>query len=299
MSNKVMKLDEAVRMNVKAGDLLFIGGAIHGTPSAAISEIVRQRINHLTVVAILSNTMPLIGEGLVDRLLTAYAMTDERRSYALRRAREKFSVTVEFKEYSHFDLAAALTAGHMGIPFMPTRSHLGSDMMKYNDNIRSIDCPFEGGRIGIVKAIVPDVGVIHVQRCDAEGNAQKWGTLGVDFEGINASKRVIITTEKIVDREVIQRDPNRTMIPGFRVSAVVEQPFGAYPSYLAGCYNEGLRGGGMEDETGWDKYVNNTIYGVKDWGEYLENLKKSNGADILEKIRIKNPKLSEPIVTGM
>ena len=143
MANKVMKLDEAVRINVKAGDLLFIGGAIHGTPSAAISEIVRQRINHLTVVAILSNTMPLIGEGLVDRLLTAYAMTDERRSYALRRAREKFNVTVEFKEYSHFDLAAALIAGHMGIPFMPTRSHLGSDMMKYNENIQSIDCPFE------------------------------------------------------------------------------------------------------------------------------------------------------------
>ena len=162
---------------------------------------------------------------------------------------------------------------------MPTRSHLGSDMMKYNEDIQSIDCPFSGGKIGIVKAIVPDVGVIHVQRCDAEGNAQKWGTLGVDFEGINASKRIIITTEKIVESNVIQRDPNRTMIPGFRVSAVVEQPFGAYPSYLAGCYNEGLRGGGMEDETGWDKYVNSTIYGVKDWDEYLENLKKTNGAD--------------------
>jgi glutaconate CoA-transferase subunit A len=300
MDGKVMNMKEAVSRNVKPGDLLFIGGAQHGTPSAAVAEIVRQKINHLTVISVLNNTTPLIGEGLVDKVLTGYSMTDEKRSYALKRARDKFNVKVEFKEYSHFGIALALFAGYMGIPFMPTKGHLGSDMMKYNDNIQSIDCPFTGDQIGVIRAVIPDVGIIHVQRCDAEGNAQRWGTLGVDFEGINASRKVIITTEKIVDSSIIQRDPNRTMIPGFRVNAVVEQPFGAYPTHLVGCYNDGLMNfGGMQGEEGWENYANNDIYGVKDWNEYLENLKKVNGDDFLDNIKIKDPILSEPIITGI
>jgi glutaconate CoA-transferase subunit A len=300
MSGKVMNMKEAVENNVKPGDLLFIGGAQHGTPSAAIAEIVRQKINHLTIISVLNNIMPLIGEGLVDKVLTGYSMTDEKRSYPLQRAREKFNVKVEFREYSHFGIALALFAGYMGIPFIPTKSHIGSDMMKYNDNIQSIECPFTGGQIGVIRAVVPDVGVLHVQRCDIEGNAQKWGTLGVDFEGINASRRVIITTEKIVDSNVIQRDSNRTIIPGFRVNTVVEQPFGAYPGHLVGCYNDGpVSFGGMQGEEGWENYINNEVYGVKDWNEYLENLKSVHGDDFLEKIKIKKPMLSEPIITGM
>ncbi|OGN89576.1 MAG: hypothetical protein A2158_02000 [Chloroflexi bacterium RBG_13_46_14] len=227
MCNKVMSMSEVVKRNVESGDILFIGGAQHGTPSAAVNEIVRQKIIHLTIISVLNNTSPLIVEGLVDKVLTGYSMTDERRSYPLQRAREKFNVNVEFEEYSHFGISLALFAGYMGIPFIPTKSHLGSDMMKYNDNIKSIESPFTGGQIGVIKAVVPDVGILHVQRCDAEGNAQKWGSLGVDFEGINASRKVIITTEKIVESDVIQRDPNRTIIAGFRVNAVIEQPFGA------------------------------------------------------------------------
>jgi len=300
MQNKVMNMGEAVERNVEPGDILFIGGAQHGTPSAAVNEIVRQKINRLTVISVLNNTSPLIGEGLVDKVLTGYSMTDERRSYPLQRAREKFNVNVEFKEYSHFGISLALFAGYMGIPFIPTKSHLGSDMMKYNDNIRSTQSPFTGDQIGVIKAVVPDVGILHVQRCDAEGNAQKWGSLGVDFEGINASRKVIITTEKIVENDVIQRDPNRTIIPGFRINAVVEQPFGAYPGHLVGCYNDGpVNFSGMQDEDGWERYVNADIYGVKDWNEYLDNLKKINGEDFLDKLRIKEPLLSEPIITGM
>lgn len=300
MTGKVMTMDEAVRKFVEPGDVLFLGGAIHGTPNAAIREIVRQRVNHLSIIFVLNNVTPLIGEGLVDNVLTAYSMTDEKRSYALKRAREKFGVKMEFKEYSHFGLALALFGGYMGVPFMPTRSHLGSDLMTYNDNISTVDCPFTGGKIGAVKAIVPDVGIIHVQRCDADGNAQRWGSMGVDFEGINASRKVIITTEKIVDSNVIQRDPNRTVIPGFRVSAVIEQPFGAYPSHLAGCYNAGSKGfGGMNDEKSWEEYLAKSVDGVKDWNEYLDNLKKEYGGDILENLRIKEPLLSDPIITGM
>ena len=299
MPGKVMTMKEAVSQNVKSGNLLFIGGAQHGSPNAAVYEILRQRIDHLTVVALLATFSTLVGEGLVDMLLTGYFQLDEKRSYALQRARAKGKFPV-VKEYSHFGIAQALYAGYMGVPFMPTRSQIGSDMPVYNENIKSITDPFGGGHVGAVKAIVPDVGILHVQRCDADGNAQRWGTLGVDHEGINASKRIIITTEKIVDGDVIRRDPNRTIIPGFRVNAVVEQPFGAYPVHLAGCYNDGPGGfGGAQDEATWEKNLQDTVYGVKDWNEYLENLKKVNGADFLEKIRIKNPAFSEPVITGI
>jgi len=182
---------------------------------------------------------------------------------------------------------------------MPTKSQIGSDMLKYNENIKSIESPFTGGQIGVVKAFVPDVGILHVQRCDAEGNAQKWGTLGVDLEGINASKKIIITTEKIVDSEVIQRDPNRTIVPGFRVSAVVEQPFGAYPVHLAGCYTDGPNIFGiMANEKAYDEYMKETIYGVKDWNQYLYNLKVKYGEDFFENLKIRNPAMSEPVITG-
>lgn len=299
MSSKLMTMREAISQNVKSGDLLFVGGAQHGSPNAAVHEIVRQKIGHLTVISLLANGPNLlIAEGLVDTVLTGYFQLDEKRSYQLRRAREagKFP---RFVEYSHFGIAQALYAGYMGVPFMPARSQIGSDMQKYNENIISIDDPFGSGKLGAIKAVVPDVGIIHVQRCDAEGNAQKWGTLGVDPEGINASKRVIITTEKIVDSSVVQRDPNRTIIPGFRVNAVVEQPFGAYPVHLAGCYNDGpMAFGMMGDEQAYNNYIQAAVWGVKDWNEYLDNLKKLNGPDYLEKLKIKNPSLSEPVVMG-
>jgi glutaconate CoA-transferase subunit A len=188
----------------------------------------------------------------------------------------------------------------MGVPFMPTKSQIGSDLQKYNENILSIDDPFGSGKLGAIKAIVPDVGIIHVQRCDTEGNAQKWGTLGVDPEGINASKRIIVTTEKIVPSDVVQRDPNRTIIPGFRVNAVVEQPFGAYPVHLAGCYNDGQNPFGMlGDEESYSNYMKAAVWNVKDWNEYLDNLKKENGPEFFERIKIRNPSLSEPVVTGI
>ena len=300
MSSKVTTMKEAISKNVKSGDLLFIGGAQHGSPNAAVHEIVRQKIDHLTVISLLANGPNLlIAEGLVDTVLTGYFQLDEKRSYQLQRARAagKFP---RFIEYSHFGIAQALYAGYMGVPFMPTRSQIGSDMPKYNENIKSISNPFGAGQVGAIKAVVPDVGILHVQRCDAEGNAQRWGTLGVDHEGINASKKIIITAEKIVAGDVIRRDPNRTIIPGFRVNAVVEQPFGAYPVHLAGCYNDGPNAFGMMgDEAAYNDYLHAAVWGVKDWNEYLDNLKKTNGADFLDKIKIKNPAMSEPVITGI
>lgn len=294
--NKLMTLKEAVSKYVKSGDTLFIAGAQHATPHAALHEIVRQKIDHLAIVSVLAQPALLIGEGLVDKMITGYAAQDYTGSYPLRKAKNMGRFPL-FEEYSHFGISLALFAGYMGIPFIPTRGHLGSDMPRYNQNIKSIDCPFTGGKVALIRALVPDVGIIHVQRADAEGNAQKWGSVGVDQEGINASRKVIVTAEKIVDADVIRRDPNRTIIPGFRVSAVVEQPWGAFPARLAGYYNSA--GGTIRtDEEGFEDYVKNFVYGVSDWNEYLEKVKTAKGRDYFDKLRLKKPVMSEPIITG-
>jgi glutaconate CoA-transferase, subunit A len=297
---KVMTIKEAVSHFVKPGNTLFLAGMQHGESSVAIHEIVRQKIDRLTLVSCLVTTSALlIGEGLIDKMVSAFFQQDEQRSYAIARAKAMGKKPV-FEEYSHFGISMALLAGQMGIPFIPTKSQVGSDMPKYNPNITTLQCPFSGEKVGAVKAIVPDVGIIHVQRCDAEGNAQKWGTMGVDVEGINASRKVIVTTEKIVDADVIKRDPNRTIIPCFRVSAVVEQPFGAHPMHLAGCYSGDMWGfyADIGRPEGYKKYLDELVYGVKDWDEYLKKRAGIKGDRYFEKLAITNPIESEPIITG-
>ena len=297
--NKVMTMHDAISKYVKGGDLVFIGGMQHGEPFAAVMEIIRQRIDHLNTVGCLVTSLSLlIGEGRVDKVFTGYYGQDWNRAYWLTRAKAMGRYP-EFVEYSHFGIAQALMAGHMGVSFLPIRSQSGSDMLKYNPNIKVIDDPFTGGKIGAVKAIVPDVGILHVQRCDAEGNAQRYGSLGVDAEGINASKTVIITTEKIVSSDVVRRDPNRTIIPGYRVSAVVEQAWGAHPIHLAGHYSGDWPGllAELGSEDGYDNFMNAYIYGTKDWNEFLELRKSVKGEGYFDRLRVETIE-SDPIYSG-
>lgn len=296
--SKVMTMKEAVSKFVKSGDILFVSGMQHGEPAAAIHEIVRQKIDHLKLVSALAATANLlVGEGLLDKMVTGYAPQDVR-AYSLAKAKAMNRLPV-FEEVSHFGLSMALMAGQMGVPFLPMKSQVGSDMLKYNKNITTTKCPFTGETIGAMRAINPDIGIIHVQRADADGNAQKWGTMGVDVEGINASRKIIVTTEKIVDSDVIRRDPNRTIIPGFRVSAVVEQPFGAHPMHLAGCYSGDMWGYYFDTgpKENYDTYVEKLVYGVKDWDEYLKKRSEMKPAGYFDNFQIK-PVKSEPIITG-
>ncbi len=299
--SKVMSMKDAISKTVKSGDLVFIGGMQHGEPSAAVHEILRQRIDHLTLTGALTvSTTLLIAEGRVDKVLTGYYAQDVNRSVMLSRAREAGKLP-RFVEYSHFGIAQALLAGQMGIPYIPVRSMVGSDMLKYNDNIKLIDDPFNPGqKTGAVRAINPDVGIIHVQRCDKDGNAQRYGTIGVDAEGVNASKTVIVTTEKIVESDVIRRDPNRTIIPGYRVAAVVEAPFGAYPMHLAGCYLDDRPRwmGSLSSEDGLALYLELLVYGCQDWNEYMEKQKELNdNPRYFEHLKIKQIP-SDPIYSG-
>ena len=297
--SKVMSMHEAISRNVKSGHLVFIGGMQHGEPFAATCEIIRQKIDHLQIVGCLVTSFSLmIGEGLVDKIYTGYFAQDIKRSYVLNRARELGKYPV-FVEYSHFGIAQALMAGQMGIGFIPIRSQSGSDLLKYNPNIKVIDDPFTGEKTGAVKAIVPDVGILHVQRCDTEGNAQRWGSLGVDAEGINASRTVIITTEKIVDSSVIRRDPNLTIIPGYRVSAVVEQPWGAHPMHLAGHYLGDWPAllAELGSDEGYANFMKSFVFGVKDWDGFLERRKSVKGEEYFNRLKIR-PVPSEPIYHG-
>lgn len=301
MSGKVMSMQEAISKFVKEGDTVFFAGAQHGEASAAIHEIARQRIGHLTTISVLTQVYNiLLYDGLVDRIKTGYFHQEEKTVYPLARARGLGKRPV-VEESSHFAICLALMAGQMNIPFIPTPILLGSDMMKYNSaNLSTVECPFTGQTLAAVKAVQPDVAILHCQRADAEGNAQKWGSLGVDAEGIGASKRVVVTTEEIVDSDVIRRHPNATIVPGFRVSAVVHQPWGAYPLHLAGCYNNDFRTFMMEmrGKESYEAYMQDFVHSVSNWDEYMEKMKQRKGADYFENLKIKNPLYSEPIVTG-
>jgi glutaconate CoA-transferase subunit A len=160
-------------------------------------------------------------------------------AYNFRRAVERDGLKVT--NMTNFTVALALQAGTMGVPFLPTRSALGADVAKNNEFFVQMDSPFseiDGTRAKLhaVRALNPDVTIVHVQRADSEGNAHCWGNLGVMVEAVRAAKRVIVVAEEIVEPEIISSDPNRTVIPGFLVNAVVECPYGAHPSPVQGYY---------------------------------------------------------------
>jgi glutaconate CoA-transferase subunit A len=168
-------------------------------------------------------------------------------AYNFRRAVEQGGLQVV--NMTNFTVALALQAAAMGVPFLPTRTALGSAVARDNDFFAEIDSPFGETQSGdsstrpgrpdklhAVRALTPDVAIVHLQRADREGNAHCWGNFGVMTEAVRAAKRVIVLAEKIVDAEVIASDPNRTAVPGFLVNAVVECRYGAHPSPVQGCY---------------------------------------------------------------
>ncbi|TMC57440.1 MAG: hypothetical protein E6J26_06360 [Chloroflexi bacterium] len=138
-------------------------------------------------------------------------------------------------DHSNFTISLALKAGAMGVPFIPTRSLLGTDLLHSNPSLRVIED--EGVRLVRVPAVNPDVTIVHVQRSDAEGNAHCWGNLGVSEEAALAARQVIVVAEEIVPPSVIRSDPNRVLVPALKVCAVVHEPGGAHPSPVQGHYN--------------------------------------------------------------
>ena len=259
-------------------------------PFAACHEIIRQQKRGLTLIGPISDILfdQLIGAGCIEKVVAAWVGNVMMGSaYNFRRAVEQDGLKVF--NMSNFTIALALQAGAMGVPFLPTKSALGSDTAKGNHFFYQIFSPFAPKEsLWAVRALNPDVTIVHVQRADAEGNAHCWGNFGVMIEGVRAAKRVILTAEEVVDAEVIASDPNRTVIPGFLVNAVVECPFGAHPSPVQGYYsrdNDFFREYHEQTKTKAenDVWLERWVYGVSDRREYLDQV----GADRIDALSVK------------
>ncbi len=292
-TDKLMSLTDAIDKFVQDGASVAMCTCYESLiPFAAGHEIIRQKKKDLTLICPISDILfdQIIGAGCVSRIRAAWVGNVITGSgYNFRRAVEKGSISVE--DHSNFTISLALKAGSMGIPFMPSRTALGSDLFKTNSGIKKFNCPITDDRLTAVKAINPDVTIVHLQRSDRHGNAHMWGNTGITKEAALSAENIILTVEEIVPTRVIKSDPGRVLFPGFRVSAVVHVPFGGHPSPVPGFYNRDhdffleYR----EDSKTVNVYRNwleKWIYSVKDRDEYC---------DLLEKNRIDSLKLSKSV----
>jgi len=206
--------------------------------------------------------------------------------YCFRRAvEERVPARVEVVDYSNFTMALALHAGALGIPFLPTYATLGSDLLKKNGNLREFPSPVSEEKFVAVRALRPDVTIVHVQRCDPFGNAHIWGSLGVAVDAVRAARKTIVVAEEIVAPEVIASDPNRTLVPGFLVAAVVHEPGSAHPSPVQGYYGrDHAFFSEYHDQSrklaDFEKWLERWVLGVASREEYLEQLEAGRWASL-------------------
>jgi len=276
--DKRMTVREAVERYVHDGDYLAMGGFGHiRTPMALVYEIIRQRRRNLAVAGktAVHDIDILIGAGCVSRVEVAYAFGHELRglSPAGRRAVESDQCRV-VAEISNGGYQWRFLAGMMGIPFIPSRNMLGTDTFEKSACKVARD-PWSGKPVCLIPAAYPDVAIFHVPRADMYGNAQIDGILVEDFELARAARRVIVTTEEIVDNERIRAEPWHTVIPFYVVDAVCEVPYGAHPCQMPYLYffdeehiGEWLRLSRTPEGT--EAYFARYVYGVSDFEAYLE-----------------------------
>src|SRR5437588_2928215 len=289
--SKLLTMRAAIAELVQDGANVALGLQLEQMiPFAAGHEIIRQKKRDLTLIGTISDILfdQLIGAGCAKEIVAAWVGNVMMGSaYNFRRAVEQDGMKVF--TLTNFTVALALQAGAMGVPFLPTRTALGSDVPKENHFFYQIFSPFMPKEpLWAIRALNPDVTIVHVQRADREGNSHCWGNFGVMLEGVRAAKRVIIVAEEVVEPEVIASDPNRTVIPGFMVSAVVHCPYGAHPSPVRGCQNrdnEFFRQYHQQTKTKADSdaWLERWIYSVPDRRAYMNQL----GACRVEELAVK------------
>ena len=276
---KVVSMRDAVSRFVRDGDVVVIEGFTHLICFAAAHEIMRQRRKDLTICRLTPDLVydQLIAAGCARKLVFSWAGNPGVGSlHAMRRAVEKgIPLPLELEEYSHFGMVARMNAGAARLPFWPLDDYRGSDLPNANPLIRTVTCPYTGRSLATVPALNPDVTIVHAQRSDADGNAQIWGLYGVQKEAAFAAKRVILVVEEIVDSKVVRADPNRTVIPGFLVDAVVCEPWGAHPSYAQGYYDRDndfyvAWDNISRDEASLSQWLDTYVYGVENRAAYMD-----------------------------
>jgi len=299
LMEKVMTIKEAVSRFVQSGDFLYIGGYICRTPFSAIHEIIRQGIKDLTITRCnaADDFDMLIGAGAVKRFIgTFLSLGVYGLGRCYRRSLEKgIPHKVEVEEYSNLSLPMMLFAGSMGMPFIPVKDMVGTDLLNVKsfmgeNKYKMIDSPFDGSPTLLVPALNPDVAIIHVQQADKYGNAQIWGIAGDCQSGANAADKVIVTCERIVDRETIGKDPSRTIVPSFKVAAVVEEPFGAHPGYTPGFYDVDFSYGYLYQQAsntveGFNDFLKEWVYDIEDRKAYIQHFIERFGYGVFSKLQ--------------
>jgi len=296
--DKRMNAKEAVSKFIHNGDFIAMGGFGHVRVSMSIIyEIIRQRKRNLSMAGktAVHDLDLLVASGCVNKVEVAYAFGHELRglSPASRRAVETGKCKV-VGEISNAGYQWRFLAAMMGVPFIPTRVMLGTDTFKHS-SAKTIKDPFSGKTVCLLPACYPDVTVIHVPRCDKHGNAQIDGIMVEDFELARAARRVIITTEKIVDSKEIRQEPWKTVIPFYLVDAVVEAPFGSHPCQMPYQYffDEQHIGEWLtlsKTDEGVKSYLEKYVYGTEDLEEYLRLIGGKTRLQQLEKIeRLEKP----------
>ncbi|SLM28205.1 GctA [Desulfamplus magnetovallimortis] len=297
--DKVTDLATAVKTYIKDGCHISIGGfTINRNPMAAVYEIIRQRVKNIHLYAH-SNGQgvdELIGGGSISNLEIAYGGSGKFAATCIRfrKAVQENLVTVE--DYTNYQMTLRFLAGSMGIPFLPTRSSLGTDIINkwgFSHKMRGdspklpdsklveMDNPFKGWcdveKVVLVPAINPDVTIIHVQQADRRGNCRIQGLTFADVEQAKSAEHVIVTCEELCDNEVLKRDSHQNQIPFIHIDAVVHLPYGAYPTACYKYYDYDPRylkdyAEKAKDDISYGKYLDSMIYGCPDHAELIKKI---------------------------
>jgi len=264
---------------VRDGDVIALEGFTHLIPFAAGHEIIRQQRRNLTLVRMTPDLIydQLIGAGCAAKLVFSWGGNPGVGSlHRLRDAVENgWPAPLAVEEHAHAGMAVAYTAGASHLPFGILRGYLGTDLPKYNPNIKFIECPFTGERLAAIPAMRPDVTVVHAQKADRRGNVLLWGVVGIQKEAVLAASRSIVTVEEIVDR--LDAPPNATVLPSWVVGAVAEVKGGAFPSYALGYYARNNAfykqwdAIARERET-FQKWIEQHIKGTRDFDGFKQSL---------------------------
>ena len=290
---KICTLAEAIERFVPDGASVAMGLQLESMiPFAAGHEIIRQGKRDLTLVGPISDILfdQMIGAGCARRIVAAWVGNVMMGSaYNFRRALEDgIPHAVEMIDHTNFTVALALHAAALGVPFLPTYTTIGSDIFGRNPGLAEFEAPFTREKMMAVQALAPDVAILQAQRADVYGNAHVWGNLGASPDAARAARAVIVVAEEIVSSKVIASDPNRTVIPGFLVSAVVETPFGAHPSPVQGYYNRDNNyyseyHRATKTRSDFESWLHHWVLGVTDRQEYVERL----GTERLDSIKVR------------
>jgi glutaconate CoA-transferase, subunit A len=301
-TSKVTSLRDAVAALVRDGDSVAIEGFTHLICFAAGHEIIRQRRRDLTLIRMTPDVIydQMVGAGVASKLVFSWLGNPGVGGlHAIRRVTEGTGASLELEEYSHYGMVGRYIAGATNLPFFPLRSYYETDMPAANPRIRPLTSPYGDEQVYVVPPLRPDVTIVHAQRADAAGNTQMWGLLGAQKEAAFAADRVIVVVEELVDESVIRADPNRTVIPGLIVDAVVVEPFGAHPSYAQGHYDRDNGYYVAWDEISRDAerlaaWLDEWVHGLSGRAEYLERL----GADVRARLSPTEPAPAGPIDYG-